>query len=179
MDRVPPRWQYFLNPWWRERRTYFSQLPVDDCRRRLSRSTTLFLGRTVGRSAVSLADFTLHRVTFYANGNKPYAYVSFTEAAIGGTLVKVSMSATLFGRVFFVLWFGFLLVFTLLGSSAVLQQGAEGLIFPLWGLGIAGAGLAFNAFGRMLAYGDPAFLLGFLQQELQLKPPPPGLLPIA
>jgi len=132
---------------------------------------------------VSLADFTLHRVTFYSNGMKPYAYVTLAEVpaggAGGGTLVKISMSATLAGRVFLGFWFGFIAVWTLLASTAVYQKGIDGLLFPLVGLGMAALGLLLNAFGRTLAHNDPAYLLEFLQQELRLTAPPAWVTPIS
>lgn len=178
-DRVPPRWQYFLNPWWRERRTYFTSLSVEDCRLRLVSSTTRFLGRSIGRSTVSLADFTLHRVTFYSNGGKPYAYVRLLPAPTGGTLVRVSMSASFFGMVFLGIWFGFMGIWTIAATGAFIQQGARGLFFPVFGLGMAAVGIIFNAATRLLAAGDPAYLIAFLQEELDLREPPSYALPVA
>jgi hypothetical protein len=177
-DRRPPRWQYFLNPWWRERRTYFTNLSVENCRQRLSESTTRFLGRRVGRSTVSLADFTLHRMTFYANGGKPYAYVRLIALPTGGTLVRVSMSASLFGMVFLGIWFGFIGIWTIAAMGAFIQQGVRGLFFPVFGVGMAALGMVFNAATRLLAAGDPAFLLSFLREELDLREPPAYAVPI-
>ena len=172
-------WQYYFNPWWRERRTYFTRLRVDECRVRLRESTTHWIGAKVRRSRLSLADFTLNRVTFYGNGSKPFAYVRLHEAPIGGTLVQVTIGATQFGRIFFGFWFGFLALWTLGATSASLRQGLASLPVLSFGVGMVAIGLLLNAFGRWLAHGDRDFLIGFLTNVLDLGQPPPSALAVA
>ena len=109
---------------------------------------------------------------------KPYAYVRLADAASGGTIVSVTVSSTLSGRIFWGLWFGFAILWTSLGVIGFFQQGGPDALFPLFGGGFVAFGLLFNAFGRAIAHGDGAFLLGFLVDELRLEEPPPGAAPI-
>jgi hypothetical protein len=172
------RWQYYLNPWWREYHVSFTRLASEECRRVLNESTTRLLGRQVGRSLISSADFTLHRVTFYSNSFKPHAYVRLTAGAVGGTVVKVTLSSARSVQGFMAFWFGFLTLWTLLASPAVFQQGTAGLIFPVEGLGMATFGFLLNAFGRSLGAGDVKFLLRFLKEQLHLEDLPAWAGPI-
>lgn len=172
-------WQYFLNPWWREEYTFFSSFPPDECRRLINESTTRFLGRRVGRALISTADFTLHRVTFYRNSFKPHAYVTLQQTSSGGTLVRVTVSEARSVQAFMAVWFGFLAFWAAISLTAVLQQGAAGLTIPLFGLGMAVFGLLINLVGRVMGYRDTDFLLRFLQDELELREPPPWAVPVA
>ncbi|TMD94640.1 MAG: hypothetical protein E6I72_12395 [Chloroflexi bacterium] len=169
--RSPPQWQYYLNPWWREQRLYVTRLSKAECQRRLNEATTRFLGRRVGRAWLSAADFTLHRVTFYNNGFKPFVYVTLDDSMPPETAVRMTLSGSNSVRLFFVVWYGFLALF----AAGVListpgRQPPSDLAFPL---GIMALFLAWpvvlNAFGRAIAYGDRQFLTTFLVEELELK----------
>ncbi|HEY2598430.1 MAG TPA: hypothetical protein VGJ79_08115 [Candidatus Dormibacteraeota bacterium] len=93
------------------------------------------------------------------------------------------MSSTMMARIFVGLWFGFSAFWTLAASMAVLTGRASGstpgFVGPLLGFGLAALGVLFNVVGRGLAYGDPAFLRAFLEEELQLQEPPMGAIPAA
>ncbi len=171
--------QYYLNPWWREERTYFTELSVEDCRRLLRESTTRFLARSVGRSLFSVADFTLYRVSFLSNGFKPYVYVALSDAPAGGTLVKLKFSATLSTQLFIGGWFGFLALWLVVGAISVVRENGVSWWALLFGLGFAAFGLGINAFGRLIAAGDPAFLEAFLQDLLALREPPAWAIAVA
>ena len=175
-DIKPPEWQYYLNPWWRQRHIFLTPRPVEECRRLLNETTTRFLGRRVARSLISSTDFTLCRVTFYNNSFKPYAYVTLVQAGYGGTLVEVTFSSSRWTRFFLAMWFGLLALFALLAAIAAGRQGDW--TFDAFVGGMAAFGFGLNAFGRVLAGGDRAFLLGFLTDELGLADPPQGLRPI-
>jgi hypothetical protein len=108
---VPPEWQYYLNPWWREEHEYVTRLDGSECRRRLEASTTRFLGRSVGRAWFSPVDFTLHRVTFYNNGFKPFAYLTFDESQPQQTTVRLTFSGAWSAQVFFGFWYAFMAIF--------------------------------------------------------------------
>ena len=171
-------WQYYFNPWWTERHTYFSKLTSDECRRLINESTTPFLGR-IRRALFSSADFTLHRMSFFRNSFRPYAYVNLTDAVSSGTLVAVTLSAARSVQLFFIFWFGFLGFWTALATWSVLQRGPFDFLVPLFGLGMATFGFLLNVFGRALAADDAAFLISFLRDELGLQQPPPSAISIA
>ncbi len=182
-QKAPPAWQYYLNPWWRERHVYVTRMSPDDCRRQLTESTTRFLGRRVGRSMFSAADFTLHRVTFYNNSFKVYAYLKLRDSVSGGTVVEVTLSNSLYVRGFMVFWYGFLAFW----ASLVIFFGSQHPSGDASGIGapalfvalFAAFPVLLNAFGKVLAGGDQAFLIEFLVEELQLTPASPAVLPIA
>ena len=174
VPRTSRGWQYYWNPWWREKHTYFTQLDIGECRRRLKENTTRFLGALVGRGLLSHADFSLFRVGVMKNSFKPYAHVKFREAQIGGTLVDVTLSSHGFVRGFMVLWLGFIAFWTVSVTIAGFRQPAPDLLSVLFGLGMAGFGLVLSAIGRSVGRGDPAFLLSFLDEQLGLTDPPPG-----
>jgi hypothetical protein len=170
--------RYYWNPWWREKRTYFTPLSVAESRQILTDAIPRFrLGRGIRRTMFSPVDFTLLRVTTYHRGNgvRPVAYVKLGEVPGRGTLVTVTVTGLYSSQVFWVIWFGFLAVFALLTAPSVSHNGAAGLVGPLFFGAGAVLGLLLHAFGRFLGRGDPAFLLGFLQEHLQLTEPPAGI----
>ncbi len=171
-------WTYFWNPWWRQKRTYFTPLSVAECRQILSDAIPRFrLGRGIRRTLFSPVDFTLLRLTTYHRGNgvKPVAYVKLREVPGRGTLVAVTLTGLYSSQVFWVIWFGFLAALAVLTAPSVSHKGAAGLIGPLF----FGAGAVFalllNALGRFLGRRDPAFLVEFLQEHLRLTEPPAGI----
>jgi hypothetical protein len=171
-------WKYFWNPWWRQKRTYFTPLSVAECRQILGDAIPRFrLGRGIRRTLFSPVDFTLLRVTTYHRGNgvKPVAYVKLREVPGRGTLVTVTLTGLYSSQVFWVICFAFLAVFTLVTAASVSDNGTAGLIGPLFFSAGAVFALLLNAFGRFLGRRDPAFLLGFLQEHLRLTEPPVGI----
>jgi hypothetical protein len=175
----PNRWQYYLNPWWSEKRTYFTRLTVEECRRAISEATTRLMAGQVHRAFFSSADFTLYRASFFRNGMRPFAYVGLREVLGRGTLVTVTMTASRFARVFFGVWFGFLAVWTLLAIVLTTGQHQPDLTAVPFAAGMALFGWLFTVLGRFLAGGDPASLTRFLTEDLGLIEPPPGTVPIA
>lgn len=171
-QHAPPEWHYYLNPWWREQRLYLTRLSKTECQRRLNETTTRFLGRRVGRAMLSSADFTLHRVAFYNNSFKPYMYVTFDDS-MPQTVVRVTLSASNSVRVFLVVWYGFLTVFTagVLISTAG-HQASPAIALPFaFVAGFCLWPVLLTAFGRTIASGDRQFLTGFLVEELELTQP--------
>jgi hypothetical protein len=172
-------WQYYWNPWWREKRIYFTDQSVEDCRRLLNESTSRFLGRRVRRTLYTPADFTLYRNAFYNNGFRPYAYVIMREGLGRGTLVTVTVSTATFTRWFLVFWFGFIAVWTALALGSGLREGRLELAGLAIGAAFAVFMLLLNAFGRLVARGDQSFLEDFLREEIGLSDPPAEMMPVA
>lgn len=169
-------WQYYWNPWWREKREYFTHLSVAECRQRLTESTTRwFWHREVRRALFSPADFTVSRVTWSRNGLKPVAYVKLRDVRARGTLVTVTLAGSLSYRVFFVVWFTYFALVALRPATFGFTDAALGLIVPLVCGGAAAFGLITSAIGKKWARTDPAFLLGFLHDQLGLTKPPAGI----
>jgi len=171
-------WRYYWNPWWREKRTYFSPLSAAECHQILTDSVPRFrLGRGIKRTLFSPVDFTLLRVTTYHRGNgvRPVAYVKLREVPGRGTLVTVTVSSLYSTQAFWVVWIGFVVVFAALTAPSVSHHGAAGAIGPLLSAGFAVFAVLLNAYGRFLGRGDPAFLLGFLQEHVRLTEPPVGI----
>jgi hypothetical protein len=168
-----------LNPWWSDKRTYFTGLNVEECRRAITERTSRFLTGRVHRTFYSTADFTLYRARFFRNGMRPFAYIRLREVLGRGTLVTVTMSAPQFARVFFGVWFGFLAFWAVLATFLSAGQQHGDLTAISFAAGMALFGWLFTLFGRALASGDPAFLQSFLTAELGLTEPPPGSLAIA
>jgi hypothetical protein len=169
----PAAWQYFLNPWWQERQVYVTSLDLQECRRRLDESTSRFLWRAVGRGMVSAADYTLHHVTFWRNSFRPYAYVKLDGSMPPQTIVRVTLSAPVSVRVFFVFWYAFLLVYVAVGAMAAHGHiaGPDALLFGGFVVLFAAMPMAMNTFGRVMSQGDRDFLTGFLMNELELREP--------
>lgn len=166
----PPEWQYYLNPWWREEQAFTTRLSKAECHRRLDESTTRWLGRSVARAIFSTADFTLHRVTFFNNGFKPYAYLRFDESTPPGATVRVTFSASNSVRVFFVVWYAFLLLFA---TTALLSTiGRQPVVaFPfLIAAAFAVWPVVLTSVGRAIAYGDRQYLTEFLVETLEFTP---------
>jgi hypothetical protein len=168
----PPRpgWQYYLNPWWTEEHVFLTRLSKEESRRRLNESTTRWLGKSVARSLVSLADFTLHRVTFYNNGFKPFAYLRVDDSTPPDTTVRVTFSASNSVRVFFVVWYAFLALFAAgIVVSTVGRQPTSAVALPL---AVVAALIAWPIlltwFGRAIAHGDRRYLTDFIVETLEL-----------
>jgi hypothetical protein len=168
-----------LNPWWSDKRTYFTSLNVEECRRAITERTSRFLTGRVHRTFYSTADFTLYRARFFRNGMRPFAYIRLREVLGRGTLVTVTMSAPQFARVFFGVWFGFLAFWAVLATFLGAGVRHADLTAISFAAGMALFGWLFTLFGRALAGGDPVFLQSFLTGELGLTEPPAGSLPIA
>ena len=152
---------------------YVTNLDERECRRRLDESTSRFLGRVVGRAMVSAADYTLHHVTFFRNSFKPYAYLKFDGSFPPQTIVRVTFSAPISVRVFFVFWYAFLAFFAtvaLAGAWSHLRSGDAVLLSVFLG-GFAAMPLVMNTLGRAVSAGDRQFLTDFLLNELELREP--------
>lgn len=173
---APASWQYYFNPWWREEHAYVTSLTAAQCRSRLNRSTTRFLGRSVGRAMLSAADFTVHHITLFNNGFKPFGYVNFDEATTPPeTIVHVTLSGAFSLQVFFVIWGAFMCligvatVVAAIGHAPASGDMSAFSVIPLLFI----APFALNTFGRSIAFGDRDYLTRFLVDELELRPAPP------
>jgi hypothetical protein len=169
-----PEWQYYLNPWWSEEHVFVTRLSKGECQRRLNESTTRWLGKSVARSLASVADFTLHRVTFYNNGFKPFAYLRFDESTPPETTVRVAFSASNSVRVFFVVWYAFLALFA--AGILVSTGGRQPVSTVALPLAVVAAFIAWpvllTALGRAIAYGDRRYLTDFIVDALELREAP-------
>lgn len=96
--------------------------------------------------------------------------------ATGGTLVAVTLSSARSVRLFFIVWFGFLGLWSSLTASAVVQRGSAAVLFPLFGVGMATFGYLLCVVGRAIADDDAEFLMAFLRDELGLREPPASAL---
>jgi hypothetical protein len=169
-----PEWQYYLNPWWSEEHVFGTRLSKAECQRRLNESTTRWLTRSVARALVSAADFTLHRVTFYNNGFKPFAYLRFDDSTPPETTVRVTFSASNFVRVFFIVWYAFLGLFIAgILVSTIGRQPASAVVLPFAFIAAFIAWpIVLTAFGRGIAYGDRRYLTDFIVETLELREAP-------
>ncbi len=167
-----PEWQYYLNPWWSEEHVFATRLSKAECQGRLNDATTRWLSRSVARALVSVADFTLHRVTFYNNGFKPFAYLRFLESTPPDTTVRVTFSASNSVRVFFVVWYAFLALFTAgILVSTVGRQPSSAVAVPLAFIAAFIAWpVVLTALGRGIAHGDRRYLTDFIVTTLELTP---------
>lgn len=171
--QAPAAWQYYFNPWWQEQHVYATRLDEHECRRRLDESTSRFLFRSVGRAMVSSADYTLHHVTFFRNSFKPYAYVKLDSSMAPPTIVRVTLSAPVSVRVFFVFWYAFLALYVTVGTLAAgghLRDPSAAVLLA-FAAGFAALPLVMNTFGRVLSQGDRDYLTTFLMNELELREP--------
>ena len=78
-----------------------------------------------------------------------------------------------FVKVFMTFWFGFILLSVSLATVSVVARPQSGQwMFPLFGLGMAGAGVALVKLGKWFSRNDVAWLSELLQATLAAKVPP-------
>src|SRR5579859_3564075 len=99
-------WQYYWNPWFRERHAYFAPFDPARCRQLLKEGTTVWLGTRVGRRILTGDDVWLYHATVYANNSKPYARIRCSPVT-GGSNIEITIGLVAAGRAWAVLWFGF------------------------------------------------------------------------
>ncbi len=165
-------WQYYWNPWFRERHVYFAAFEPGRCRDLLKENTTIWLGARVGRRILTGDDVWLYRVSLGTNASKPYARIRCRPAP-GGSSVEVTIGLRPAGRIGFAVWFGFIGLFTLSSFTNIVSSSWwEALIGLLLGAAFLGSGSLLFAFGRLLARRDPGFLLGHIRGRLAITDQP-------
>lgn len=162
-----PGWQYYWNPWFRERRVYRVPLSVADCRERLKAGTKFRLRGPVARLWFTRGLW-LHRRRFPSgNAFEPCAHVRFRRAR-DGTEVRVTIKMRPFVRAFVTLWVGFAVFFAVELVIRTVPSGSwRDLVFSLLpGIALVLGGLLVFVIGRLLARNDPEILLAYIESRL-------------
>lgn len=104
-------------------------------------------------------------IPLVGNAWKPFFYGSFSAAGAGAVL-EGAFKFSAFTRVFMSIWFGFVAFWTLLATATVLTKSPSDFWFPLFGVGMFGAGLAMVRAGKWFARNDVAWLTQIIVQAL-------------
>jgi hypothetical protein len=173
----PGEWQYYVNPWWRERRTYVSQFGLDKCAELLREVPASVVSSGIRRTLLSPTRFTFAAGSlFMRNDARPYAYVNLADFGSGRTYVDLTLSSSRWSRGFMVFWYAFLALWTGLAvSGAFASQGRS--LAPLGALALfVSLFLAFpillTLIGRGIASSHRRRLREFLVARLELVEAP-------
>lgn len=161
-------WQYYWNPWFRERHLYSVPLSVADCRERLKAGTKFRLRGPVARLWFTRGDLWLRHRTFpNHNAFEPCAHVQLRQAR-DCTEVRVTIKLRPFVRAFVALWVGLAVLFAVgVIIHTVPFASWRELLFSLLGIAVVVlGGLLIFAFGRLLARKDPEILLAYIESRL-------------
>jgi len=164
---VVPGWQYYCNPWFRERHVYRVPLSVAACRERLKTGTKSRLHGPVARLWFTRALW-LHRRRFLIhNSFEPCAHGRFRRVR-DGTEVRVTIKLRRFVRVFVTLWVGFAVFFAVgVIIRTVPSASWRDLALSLLVVGvIVLGGLLVFASGRLVARKDAQILLAYIESCL-------------
>jgi hypothetical protein len=167
-------WQFYWNPWFRERHVYFVPLPPARCHELLLQGAKSWpvwshgeIARTARTGLTDRDDMWLYRATFwYHNGFKPYVRVRIRETP-GGSNVEVIVTSGELHQFGSAVWFGFFGLLILGSFVRLISYGSwQELYLALFGVAFLGAYLLMFAFGRWLARRDPKRLLGYIGGRL-------------
>jgi hypothetical protein len=161
-------WQFYWNPYFRERHVYFVPLPPPRCHELLLQSAKSWpvwshgqIART--RTFTDRNDLWLYRATFWGhNGSKPYVRVRIRETP-GGSNVEVMVTDWWLQQAA-AMFLGFLTLTSFVGFISA--RSWQALYMALLWLGFLGVFLLMFAFGRLLARRDPERLLGYVRERL-------------
>jgi hypothetical protein len=164
-------WQYYWNPWFRERHVYVVALSPAACRERLEGGGVSWPGGRSRRPLVGGGTVRLSCPIGYRNPSKPYASVRL-RAVQGGTHVRVTIGGRLSSRMLAAVWLGVAVTLTVLtatGGTASPSLPAHAI--QLFGVAFEGAFLLIHALGRLLAHRHPDSLLGYIRERLLIPDP--------
>jgi hypothetical protein len=150
-----------------------SSYPLGESVRRLDAargSTLAALRKQVATGTVSESRVVLKRVVpFVRNSFKPY-FVGRFEQRTGKVVLVGTFTMHWSVKAFMTLWLGFCALWTMLAASATFNV-PEQRFFPLFGLGMLAAGVAFLRLCRWLSRNDPAWLSSHIRHALSSSPP--------
>ena len=149
---------------------FVSQYSIDEAIARLSKVVKpSVLSSFWGQCAVGTVSQTRVRVErvipLVGNAWKPLFYGTFTTGEAGAVL-EGAFKFSAFTRIFMSIWFGFILIWTLLATITVLRNSPGDLWFPLAGVGMFAVGVAMVSVGKWFARNDVAWLTQLIAQEL-------------
>jgi hypothetical protein len=144
--------------------------------RRLTSATSrsIFTVRESAVGTVSESYVSLQRVIpLVGNSYKPLFVGAFCVRN-GRTFLAGSFAIRKSVRVFMSVWFGFMLLWTVLTVPALLQHDANAWWFPFAGIGMLLTGVAFVWFCKWLARNDVAWLSNVILNALSSGQKPPN-----
>jgi hypothetical protein len=112
-------------------------------------------------------------IPFIGNSWKPFFIGSFEPLGTGSVL-RGQFMFSIWTRVFMSVWFGFITFWTVLATTTVLTKSPSDLWFPLFGVGMIGAGIAMVLSGKWFARNDAAWLAQVISNALGTNVAQPG-----
>lgn len=149
---------------------------LDESVRRLAEATgrSVFSALTRQRAVgtVRHARVSLQRVIpFTGNSFKPFFIGEFREHN-GRVKLVGRFTMHWFAKAFMSVWFGFILLWTLMALVALIFHGPqENWIFPLFGAGLFVAGVLFILLCKWFSRNDAAWLSNTISKALSSEPP--------
>lgn len=122
---------------------------------------------TVNERRVSLQRF----IPMMGNSFKPF-FIGKFEIVNGRVVLTGRFTMIWITKAFMTLWFGFIVLWTLLATISVIKHPQSGQwSFPLFGVGMAVAGVALVKVGKWFARNDIAWLSQIIQTALSARVP--------
>lgn len=153
-----------------------SAFDLSESIRRLSAATgrSVFVAREAAVGTVSESRVSLQRVIpLVGNSFKP-RFVGAFRVQNGRTVLAGKFTILRSVKAFMSIWFGFILVWTVLSFPALLQRDANAWWFPFAGVGMLIAGGVFVWFCKRLSRNDVAWLSSVIANALSSGPKPPN-----
>jgi len=159
--------------------TLHTRIPIEECKARLASSVDAerlgfswsgYAGSRPILGKLRGATFRLQKRRYYRNSFAPFFFGRFV-AADGGTLIEGEFRMHPFVKVFMVVWFSFLSVFSVIVLISVFARQADVQGSPVLGLvipaGMAAFGIALVKFGRWLGRSEETAIVAFLKNTLE------------
>jgi hypothetical protein len=145
-----------------------SSYPLEESVQRLDAargSMLAALKKQVATGTVSESRVVLKRVVpFVRNSFKPY-FVGHFEQRMGKVILVGTFTMHWSVKVFMTFWLGFCALWTILAAPATFNVPQQRL-FPLIGVGMLAAGVAFLRICRWFSRSDPAWLSSHIRETL-------------
>lgn len=144
--------------------------------RRLSAATgrSVFVASEAAVGTVSNSRVSLQRVIpLVGNSFKPF-FVGAFRVQNGRTVLAGRFTILRSVKTFMSIWFGFILLWTILTVPALLQRNANAWWFPFAGIGMLVVGGVFVWFCKRLSRNDVAWLSSVIGNALSNGPKPPN-----
>ncbi len=108
-------------------------------------------------------------IPMVSNSFKPF-FVGAFEVVNGRVILAGRFTMNWFAKVFMAFWFGFILFWTSLATVSVIAHPQSGQWwFPLFGLGMAAAGVALVKVGKWFSRNDVAWLSELIRIALSAR----------
>lgn len=167
-------WQFYWNPWSRDRRLYSVPLSPVRCNELLVQDAKSWpvwshgkIARARTTNVADEQDLWFYRATFwYYNGFKPYVRVRIGEIP-GGSSVEATLTSWWIQETLWTAWFGFFGLLTLFSFGSYISSGSwRAMYTALVGSWFIGVFLLMFASGRWLARHDPQRLHAYVRVQL-------------